>query len=92
MLLLATSGAPTISPGVGASVETVLPAKWNGEKVAGKGIAIRQSVKYQTLVGKVWHANAMMASRARSRGMATMEQAHALRHRATSRIPLPSRA
>lgn len=51
MLLLATSGAPTLNPGVGASVETVLPAKWNGEQVAGKGIAIQQSVKYQTLVG-----------------------------------------
>lgn len=87
-----TSLILTTSPEVDASVETALPAKWNGETRAGKGIACRPSVKFRTQKIQVWIANAMMASRARSHGMAPMQQAPAFRQGAISTTPIESRA
>ena len=45
LLSPATSQAPTINLGVGASVQMVLRAKWNGEVPAGRDIAAGPSVK-----------------------------------------------
>ena len=93
VLLLATFLAPTTNPGAGASVEMVLRVKRNGNEVAGKGIAIRQSVTYQSQIEILaWHADAMMASAATSPGMAPFQREPARLHRATSRIPITSRA
>lgn len=72
-LPLATSPALTTSPGFDAGVETALPAKWNGKTAAGKGIASRPSVELTTQEIQVWIANAMMASRATSHGMAPLQ-------------------
>lgn len=83
----ATSPALTTSPGMDAGVETALPAEWNGETTALKGIASRPSVKFRTQEIQVWIANAMMVSRATSHGMAPMPQAFAYRRHATSRTP-----
>lgn len=93
LLSPATSAAPTINLGVDASVQMVLMAMWNGQIPAGRDIAARPSVKYQTQIKiQVWHANATMASVATSRGMVPMQGAAAFRLRATSRTPTTSRA